>query len=317
MTLDVIVNLQAGRLAADPALRAALHAAASRGRARVHPTGTLDELEAAAREVARLGSDAVILAGGDGTYMAGVSALSRAFAGALPPIGLAPCGTVSTVARNVGARGSPRKYAVDLIDAACSAKAATRIQPTLRVRDAPDHDPPCERLGFIFGTGLVAHFFDAYYGRPGRGLATAWAIALRTFFGSFVGSTFARRILEPTACEIVVDGTPHASRTWSLVLASVVKDVGLHMQVAYRAGEKPGHFHAVASGVPPRALGPQMVRVMAGRPLRGEPRLDVQTRSLAVDFGDNAASYVLDGDVFRARRVEVGLGPELRVLALP
>ena len=316
MTVDILVNLNAGRLATDPSLRAALDSAASRGGARVHRTKTLDELDGAAHEIARLGTDAVLLAGGDGTYMAGVSALSRAFRGALPAIGLAPCGTVSTVARNVGVRGSPRSGTVRLIDAACAARTSTRIQPTLRVRDPVDHDPRNDRLGFIFGAGLVARFFDAYYGRPQRGLVAAGAIAFRAFFGSFVGSSFARRILEPTECEITVDGMAHASRMWSLLLASVVRDVGLHLHVAYRAGQKPGHFHVVGSGLRARALGPQMVRVMAGRPLLGEPRLDVHARSLAVQFEPAVGAYVLDGDVFQTRRVQIEPGPELRLLTL-
>jgi diacylglycerol kinase (ATP) len=312
MTVDVIVNLKARRLAVDTPLRRALLAVATRGAARVHLTNTLEELGIAVRAIATRGTDAVVLAGGDGTHMAGVSALTDAFAGAPPAIGLAPCGTVCTVARNLGARGSATATAERLILGACAGSARVRQQPSLLVRDESGE----ARVGFIFGGALVARFFEVYCQLPRQGLLAAARVAGRAFAGSLVGSRFARSLLDPTPCEISIDGVPHASRAWSLVVASVVRDVGLHMIVTYRAGEHPHRFHVVASGLPPRALGPQMPRVMTARPLRGEPRIDTQARALGLRFETGRGSYVLDGDVFRAREVHVGVGPELRVLSL-
>ena len=313
MNIDVIVNLNARRLAADTPLRETLLAAAAQGAARIHPTSTLEELEIAARVIAARGTDGVVLAGGDGTHMAGVSALSRAFSGVLPAVGLAPCGTVGTVARNLGMRGSAKACTERLVRAACAGSASRVRQPSLHVRDEQGGD----RIAFIFGAGLVARFFDVYDRLPRQGLVAAARIAGRVFVGSFMGSKFARAVLDPTECVISVDGTPHASESWSLVLASVMKDVGLHMLATYRAGEMADRFHVVASGLSPRALGPQMPRVLTGRPLRGDPRIDAQARSLDLRFGAVDGAYVLDGDVFRARDVRVAVGPELCVLTPP
>ena len=313
MTVDVIVNPNARKLASDTALRRTLWTAARRGNARVHETRTLHDLERVAREIAARSTDAVVLAGGDGSHMAGISALSRACGGELPPIALAPCGTVCTVARNFGIIGGQRRWTERIVLAACSGAARREGRATLRVRD----DVGGERVGFIFGAGLVARFFDTYDRAPRQGLVTAARIAARVFAGSFFGLPFARSVLEPTRCEVSIDGGPPAGDEWSLLLASVVRDVGLHLIAAYRAGEVKGRFHVVASGLPPHARGPQLPRVLAGRPLRGDPRIDVLARSLRIAHRAPAGGYVLDGDVFRAREAQIEDGPPLRLLLPP
>ncbi len=310
---DVVLNRKASRLAMPEGLRRVIVRAAERGHARVHETESLDDLDRVARDIAARGTDGVVLAGGDGSYMAGLSSLVRAHGDrALPPVAFAPGGTVCTVARNLGMTGRARVYGERIVRAVC--EGTTHVEPcaTLRVRD----DAGGERIGFIFGAGLVSRFFDAYYAGPRQGLITAAGIVARLFAGSLAGSPFARSVLEPTRCSLQIDGEPHAAQQWSLVLASVVRDVGLHLLVSYRAGEELDRFHVVASGLPPRALGEQLPRVLAGRPLTGEPRVDALARSLSVAFEDESGGYVLDGDVFRARTVNLNAGPVLSLMRL-
>lgn len=309
---DVVVNRNASKLADIDGLRRAIVDAADAGSARIHETHSLDDLAEAARAIAARGTAGVVLAGGDGSYMAGISALSRAFAGRpLPPIAFAPGGTVCTVARNFGLHGRARPSAERLVRAVCSGAARTVARPTLRVLD----DAGGDRIGFIFGAGLVLRFFDAYYGQPQQGLATAAKLVARVFGGSLTGAPFARHVLGPTRCCLRVDGEVHAAREWSLILASVVRDVGLHMIVPYRAAEEMERFHVVASGLPARALGTQLPRALSGRPLLGEPRVDALAQTLRVGFdAGESGGYVLDGDVFRARAAKVEAGPVVTVL---
>jgi diacylglycerol kinase (ATP) len=314
--VDVVLNRTAqrlGRLGERSAVRAAILAAARRGGARVHETQDLDELTRVARDIASRGTDAVVLAGGDGSVMRGVSALALAFGRApLPPIGLAPGGTMCTIARNHGMRGRAVPWAERVVRAACDGSASVRHTPTLRVRD--DAGDGADRIGFIFGTGLVARFFETYDAAPRQGLVTAARLAARVFAGSFTGSAFARYVLDPAECELTVDDSTQPARTWSFVLASVVRDVGLHMLVPYRAGRELDRFHAVASGLPSRDLGRQFPRVLAGLPLKGEPRVDTLARSLRVTFGDDRDAYILDGDLFHAKTVTAEAGPPIAVL---
>jgi diacylglycerol kinase (ATP) len=307
--VDLIVNRQARRLGEASPLREVLAREAAAGGARLHETHTLEELDLVARGIAARGTDAVVLAGGDGSHMGGVSALLRAFGGALPPVALAPGGAVCTVARNLGMRESAPVWAQRVVRTACAGDARIEEHATLRVAD----DAGGNRVGFIFGAGLVARFFDQYYAGKARGLLPAAGIAARVFAGSLVGSTFAERVLAPAACTLEVDGVEQGAHAWSLVLASVVPDVGLHVRATYRAGQAPGTFHAVASGLSPRGLAFQVPRVLTGRPMQGEPRVDALATSLRVVF-DEPATYVLDGDVMRAGAVRVEPGPTLRLI---
>jgi diacylglycerol kinase family enzyme len=344
--VHIVINRAARRLAEGGGLRDVIVRAAG-SEAAVHETRHLSELGRVAARIAARGADVVVLAGGDGSYMAGVTALERAFGDAMPApgltpepplrsgmpaIALAPGGTVCTVAKNWGMRGAAHAYAERIVRAAIEGTGEVARRPTLRVRD----DAGGDRIGFIFGAGLVASFFDVYYREKDPGTATAASIIARVFAGSFVGGALAKRVLDPTPCTLHVDGVEQEARAWSLVVAGVVRDVGLHMHVTYRAGEERDRFHIVASGLAPRALGPQLPRVVAGRPLRGSPHVDTLARDVVVRFeamdsgtspsgpsgrephAQSAASrlgcYVLDGDAVRAREVRVAAGPVIGVL---
>jgi diacylglycerol kinase family enzyme len=309
--IDLVLNPHASRLGDGSLLRGALGATAAREGAIVHEPRTLDELAAAARTIARRGSAGVIIAGGDGSCMRVLSALANAYGDApLPAVGLAPGGTVGTIARNLGVPGG--EAGVRAVRAACRGEFTTRETPTLQVRD----DAGSQAVGFIVGTGLVARFFDVYQVASRPGLATAAGIAARVFVGSLVGGTFARRLLAPMPLAITVDGKRQAGDAWSLLVAGVVRDVGLHFLVTYRAGEDLGRFHVVGSGLSPRRLGPQVARVLLGHPLVGEPRIDALAAQVRLDFGDDSGVYVLDGDAMRARSVVIETGPVLRLMRM-
>jgi len=311
VTVDLVLNRNARHLDERSAIRRALLAAASRHGARVHETRTLAELEAIAWSIAEGGTSAVVLAGGDGSHMAGVSALSRVFGGGVPPIALAPGGTVGIIADNLTghARGPAPERAARLLRAVCEGTTTAMTTPTLRVRD----DTGGDRVAFIFGAGLVARFFDVYDAAPRQGVAAAATLATRAFFGSLVGTAFSRRVLTPVACQLEVDGVVRPSRAWSLVLASVVKDVGLGIHATYRAAEQTDRFHTIASTRSPRGLASQVPRVMTGRPMTGDDHVDAMARLLRVRFAERD-TYVLDGDAVRASEVTVEPGPVVRVL---
>lgn len=308
--MDVIVNTTAHRFAVQPRLLDQVRHVVGH-RARLHATSTLAELEHAAASIAAQGSELVALAGGDGTFMAGVTALARAFGERpLPKLALVAGGTVATVARNWSRRGQPIDLIARLLAQGPEARATTR--PTLRVLG--DGGSSGDRLGFIFGTGLVAGFFDLYYAGGARGHRAAARIVARIFAESFVGGGYARRVLEPLACSLEADGAVLAPPAWSLICASVVPDLGLHMLVNYRAGEDLSRPHLVASALGPGSLGPRMPLVLAGKPIGGKGHFDELVRSFTVRFGAEPGPYVLDGEVLRAREVEVRAGPPIRVV---
>ncbi len=321
-----IVNRRARRLVSETSSRALLDVLrARRPGLRVIETRTMADLDQAAEELAREVPDAIILAGGDGSYMAGVSALARAFAeagrgeDALPSIALAPGGTVSTVARNWGFKGGglfsgggdAARYAARLVEAVSSGRADVRPRPTLRVVD-----DSASRIGFIVGAGLVSRFFEVYDEDGARGYGAAAKIVGRIFAGSFAHGRLARRVLTPVPCTLEVDGITAEFDAASLICASVVKNLGIGMRLLYRAGERTDRFHIVASALGPSRLGPQLPLVLAGRPLFGHARVDTLAEHVTLHFPERDGAYVLDGELVRAEHVTIDAGPVLRILSV-
>lgn len=279
---------------------------------RLVETASFGDLDAAAEAIARDVPDAVVLAGGDGSYMAGVTALARALGEdrlAALPIALAPGGTASTVPRDWDWKRGDATERTRAVFRALE-RLRTTPRPTLRVRE-----DDAERIGFIFGAGLVARFFEVYEREGANGERGAAKIVARIFAGSFVGGRTARDVLTPQPCTITLDGAPAPFDRASLVCASVIRDLGLHMRLTYRAAERTDRFHVVATPAPPRTLGPQMPRVLAGRPLR-DPKIDTLATTLSLRFPIGSGAYVLDGELLRRDHVEVTAGPVLRILAI-
>lgn len=310
--VDLIVNRSARLYARDPRLLDRVLSVA-RHRADVVVTSSLAELGEVCRAIAARGSSLVLLAGGDGTLMAGVSALADAFGPeALPPIGPVPGGTAGTVARNWGIVGDPARYLQRLL-----AQPRTRHdRPSLRIVSQHGASPPQRRIGFIVGTGLVASFFRLYYDEGAPGYAGSARLVARIFAESFVGGPLARRVLTPMPLRLEVDGTLEPPEAWSLVCCAVVRNLGIHMLVTYRAGEDPDRPHLVATPMSPRQLGPRAPLVLAGKPIGGRDGVDRLVRSFTLRF-DGEGSYVLDGELFPATTVEVSAGPQLEVVSCP
>ncbi|HMY15602.1 MAG TPA: diacylglycerol kinase family protein [Polyangium sp.] len=312
MRIDIIANTNARVYRRDFSTLAAVRKVAT-GRADVHATNHVDELDAICDVIAKRGSDLVVLSGGDGSFMAGVTALVRAFGSAsLPRLALLPGGTVATVARNFGLQGSP----VDLLQRLLSRPTdfVPKRSATLRVRQTLG-DQTIERIGFIFGTGLVARFFDIYYADGARGYGGAARITARIFVDSFYGGAYSR-VLTPMPCSIEADGAQLAGQAWSLVCAAVVRDLGIGMKVNYRAGESLDRVHLVASQLPPHKLAPRCPRVLMGKNIGGPGHVDDLFRSFVVRFAPEGP-FVLDGDMLRASEVHVSAGPTLDLMTLP
>jgi len=302
-----VLNRNAGRFRKSPLLADAIVREVG-DRADVFATSSAEELADAADRVVRTNASPVVLCGGDGTYLASVTAVAAAAREQpLPPFVLVRSGTVSTIARNWAGPKDVLSTVRRVCDRPESFVLTTR--PTLAVDDADGR----RHVGFTFGTGLVANFFVEYEKRGADGNRTALAIVLRVFAESFGNGPLAMRILTPLPCTITADGALLPPKAYSLVVCSVLRDLGLHMLVTYRGGEDPNRPHLVASPLSPRALGPQWPLVALGKRLVGSQNFDGLVDEFSAEFDSDDGPYILDGDMFRSRRVTVRAGPEIRV----
>jgi diacylglycerol kinase (ATP) len=311
--VGVIVNATAGRMRKHPVWIEELGGVCE-GRARLYVTHCVEDLMRATRQMAAEPPDAVALCGGDGTHMAGVTSLARQFGEQnLPPLCLVKGGNAGTVAGNWSpTKLNPVGQLRRLIEV-CGAPGQpipTATRPSLRVCGAQGG----QRIGFIFGAGLIATFFEEFYRRGGGGYRDAAILIARVFAGSLVGAELARKVLSARACRLTVDETPHPSEAFTLIACAVVRNLGMHLMVTPRAAHDPQRPHLVASSIGVRECGLQFWRILAGRGLVGDGNVDALVNRFRVDYGPQGGSFVLDGELIHAEHVEVTAGPRLRIV---
>lgn len=276
----------------------------------VRETRTPEDLARAVEEFAAAGCEIVASCGGDGTNLSTITQVIHRWPAVrpdepLPRIALLRGGTVNTIASNLGVAGRPDEILARLV-------AALRGGPPLR-EIGQDLLEVNGMYGFLFAAGMGARFLEVYYGGLVQGPLWAGALAARTALSALVQGRFARWLFAPVECELSADGERLDLDAVRLLLAAVVPDVGIGMRVTWRGGAEPGRFHLVASGLSTPAMALQLDRVLAGRPLRGQPHIDRLAARLDVRFA-RPQTFTLDGELFREREVHIAVGPRVRVL---
>jgi diacylglycerol kinase family enzyme len=301
--IGVITNPYARGVVADPLLPRRLEHIGGR-HTRVVETRNLKELSEAVRGFAAAGVELVAVCGGDGTNLAVLTELMHLHGPELPRFAVLRGGTVNTVAANLGIKGSPE----DILTRLVAWRSRGMTEPVVE-RQLLCVNGSC---GFLFGAAMGARFFDAYYGGPFTGLPWASALAVRTTVSSLLGTAFARRLFEPVRARITVDGRQLPLDRWTLLVAATVENVGLQIRITYRALEREGHFHLVASGLPAFDLARQFHKTFLSRSLSGEPHFDLLGRETVIEF-ERPEPYIMDGDLFRASRLVLRQGPAVRL----
>lgn len=336
MRIGILINPQARRSCA-PGLPERLEGLcrAAGSQAAVVVTRSPSEVAGAVAQLVASAVDVLAPCGGDGTLLSTVTALVRAGGGgAMPALLLLPGGTMNTVAKNLGAHAPPEERLAALLRQAGSERGLAAVPhfpqqlmrlvtfdetPVLTARPTEEAAlaavalPLVERYGFLFTAAMGARFLTAYAQRPGL-RAAAW-LALRTVLSSLVpgGGRFARWLFQPTPARVVIDGEELPERRHRVLLAATVPDVGLGMQVPWRAGLVPQRFQLIASALPLWKNALQLPRLFRGQPMLGQPHQDRLAQAAHIQF-EQPQPLALDGELFSARAVELSLGPVLNVL---
>lgn len=331
MRVVVVVNPQAKRTR-DPALPDQLAGAARAAGvdAEIVVTSSVAELAPALHAQRQAGCDVLAVAGGDGTLATLIAAAATIWEQP-PPILLLPGGTMNTVARNLGQRGTPASQFAQALPCLASQTDLTRL-PTarldvMRVEIADERpllagEPDLSgtatartRYGFIFGAAMGARYLAAYDSHPARGPLWATWLALRTVGSSLIpgGGRFARWLFALTPTAITIDDQPQPESTFRTILCATVPDVGLGFRVPWQAGSAPGRFHMVASGIGITENALQLPRMLRGQPLSGTPHIDRLAQTATLTFA-SPQQLTLDGEVFAGSQIRLSLGTPLQIL---
>lgn len=306
--IAVIVNPLAGGNLAVPDRASRLQRILG-GEGRVWASSSLEELAELGEELRRRPVDLLAVCGGDGTFFRSLTAvLDGSGGGALPAFLPLRAGSMNTIMRGLGcARRSPED----------ALGAIVRARREARPLDAVDHQLLSVNgalYGFIAGAGTIATFLQAYERNGRLGPSGAARLVLRLAASALGRGQLVEEVFRWAEGDVRCDGEPLPFRTFSLLYASTIQDIGLGFRPTYRAMEQPGHFQILAGPLPAREIVLRLHRFWLGRPA-GSPRLaDRLAARVEIEFA-RPEPYMIDGDVLAPiRRLEIIAGPAIKVI---
>jgi diacylglycerol kinase family enzyme len=276
----------------------------------VRDASTPEELARALEAFRAEGVDVLGVNGGDGTIHYVLTAAMRAWDGALPRIQLLPGGSMNTVARGSGVRGGPERALREVLVRRRRGDPL-RAVPRDLLRVSPDGAAPT--YGFIFGTGSIVSFLDAYYGTGRPCPATAALLVARGLASALVNGRFAAALTRRERLRVSTDGDEWPDGSYLALAAASTPDVGFGFLAFARCLEQPGSFHVVGvtGSLPQLALAVPGIR--RGAPWRRRLAQDEVSRALVVE-GDRPR-FTVDGDLYGAERaVSVETGPTVEIV---
>jgi diacylglycerol kinase family enzyme len=281
------------------------------GDGEVRDASTLDELAVAVDAYRRADIDVLGVNGGDGTAHVVLTAFAKAYGDApLPKLLLLRGGAMNTVAHGHRIRGGPEGILREvLIRRRHGFPLRTVERDLLRITadDAPSS------YGFIFGTGAVVSFLEAYYGTGRPSPATAAYLVVRALLSAAIGGAFARSLVRRDRLRVASDGDEWPDGSYLALLAGSTPDIGFGFEAFARCGEQAGFFHAVGVTSSLGGVALAVPRLYRGAPYRRRMAQDEVARELVAE--GEGIRYTVDGDLYAARRsVRVDTGPGVEIV---
>jgi len=308
----VIVNPKAGALRRNPKLAERLRESC-RGRAELQITQDDAHLGEVAQTIADHGVERVAVVGGDGTASVTLTSLWKAYGDRpLPSVSFLRGGTMNTIANSLGVSRRNPGWLLDRTLQAWSNGEAKKLKarPTLRIGD---------RLGFLFGTGLMYGYLAEYYaagnGQPTP--VTAATVLAKAMGSALVGGKTFERILQPRKLQVVFSNGHWETRNYMTIGAGTVVQAGLGFRPFYRAFERDDRFHLLAVKGRAHAVAQDMPRIWLGRGFRPETAEETTTEWAELSCADGTFGYFVDGDLLTAPgHLSLGVGPRFNILRI-
>jgi diacylglycerol kinase (ATP) len=309
--IGIVNNPRALRNRRSPEIARRLRALLD-GEGEVVDASTQEELAVAVERFKGRGIDVLGVNGGDGTGHVVLSAFARAYgASPLPALALLRGGAMNTVADAHKVRGSPESILKAILERRRAGAAFQTVERDLLSVEGAGMPP---RLGFLFGTGAVVTFLEAYYRTGHPSPATAALMLVRTVGSALVAGDFAAQLMSREALRVTADGEEWPDETYLSVLAGAVPEIGFGFTPFSRCDEQPGFFHAVGVTGSTLQVAAHLPRIWRGRPWKRQLATDAVARDLLIE-GPAGVRFTIDGDLYESRGpARVRTGPPVRLL---
>jgi diacylglycerol kinase family enzyme len=274
-----------------------------------YATKTLDDLYRAAEEFKQADIDILGINGGDGTIHVTLTAFAQVYGDSpLPRVAILPGGTLNTIAAGIGLRGKPGDVLYEVIERYHQGEELRCVERNLlRVGD---------KVGFIFGNGLVANFLEAYYATGKPSPATGAKLVAHAVLGAIFRTALAKRLFKRWVGQVSVDGEGWARHDFSTITGATVTEIGIGFKPFYRTLERPDHFAILGIHCSPVSLALELGRIHRGQAIRRDKVISQVARTVTL-ASEEPFSYTIDGDLYSgARELTLSAGPRVK-LVLP
>jgi hypothetical protein len=227
----------------------------------------------------------------------------------LPSVALLRGGAMNTVADAHKLRGSPESILGSFLERRRAGMPARTVERDLLSVESDGARP---RYGFLFGTGLVVTFLDAYYRSGHATPIMAAALLARAIGSALVGGRFSVALTAREPLRVSTDGDEWPDEPFLTVIAGAVPEIGFGFTPFARCDEQPGFFHAVGLTGSTLQVAAHLPQIWLGRPWKRTLAVDAVTRDLAIE---GPLRFTVDGDLYQAHRsVRVRTGPPVKLI---
>lgn len=272
-------------------------------------TKNINELPRVAEEFIEQGVNIIGVNGGDGTLHLTLTAFLPVYGDRpFPRVMSLRGGTMNTMANSLKIKGRT----LGIVKA-----AVEQIKAGRPFEEKPQHLLKVNgKFGFMSGAGIIANFLDIYYSGSNPGPAHAAKLVGRGIGSVIFRTRFSRQLFSSTPMRLVVESERIELEEYTVLLACVIKEVGLGFTPTPRAYDHPDHFHLLAGDIHPYQVLARFHRIWLGRDI-AYPRVVVNrpVRELVIEpLGK--LRWMLDGEMYDTTEpLHYSAGPTISVVA--
>lgn len=286
--ISVVLNPRARKLRRNPRLTDTLRSVVGDLGDVALPHGE-EALRTWATQFLERGGRRLAICGGDGTAHKVLTAIDQLGRPEDLEVMLLHGGTMNTIARSMGHRGKPADQLAAWVEELRGGPRLTRVERApLRIEG---------RTGFLFGIGIVPRFIEAYESGPEPSPGIAALTLTRAVASAFTGGDFAKRFFRGIDAHVEGDGIIWPTRSWRILTAGAVRNIGLDFKPFPGVATNPGHMHAFATASSPMGFAKDLIPLRLGKPARDPKAHDQVCRRLLLR-ADEPLRYNLDGDLY-------------------
>lgn len=217
---------------------------------------------------------------------------------------------MNTVSNSIGIRGRPNALMVNIVE-----KYYLKQPFEISERDLMKvTDDNGVSYGFLFGTGLVAHFLKEYYdtGRPSP--LTAARLITRGIGSIAIRGPLIRRVFRVSRAKISIDDELWCEGEFATVLGSTVEQIGFGFRPFVQCEARNGAFHAIAIQARPSTVVRHLADIRLGKPLPQDSFPDRVAEKMIIE-SEEPINYMIDGDLHACGpKLTVETGPRVKII---